>query len=124
MINQVPVDRIKLLYTTRIQTGTIIPINIRWSLFAYNQYLPQHQCSNKAIRNFNNNFLIGHLNSAMYVISYLKSIASYDIRYNQGNGQNLGNVGIRSTVKDKKLLTFAGLNRGTQNIFQSQPNKT
>ena len=67
---------------------------------------------------------IGHLKSVKYVLQYLRSTASHDIWFIQGDERLKGNVRIPSIIKDEKLLIFTNLNLGAQDTSAPQPNET
>ena len=67
---------------------------------------PDISVATKLLGQFNCDPSIGHLNSAKYVLRYLRSTTFHCIWFTQGDERLCGNVGIPSTMKDEKLLTF------------------
>ena len=53
---------------------------------------------------------IGHLNSVEYVLQYLRSTVSHGIWFTQGDERLQENIGMPSSMKDEKLLTFIDSN--------------
>ena len=73
---------------------------------------PDISVATKLLGQFNCDPSIGHLNSAKYVLRYLRSTASHGIWFTQGDERLRGNIEIPSAMKDEKLLTFTDSNWG------------
>ena len=84
---------------------------------------PDINVATKLLGQFNCNPSIGHLNSAKYVLRYLRLTSSHGIWFTQGDDRLLGNVGLPNAMKDEKLLTFTDSNWGAQDASTPRPNK-
>ena len=85
---------------------------------------PDINVATKLLGQFNCDPSIGHLNSAKYVLRYLRSTASHGIWFTQGDERLRGNVGIPSAMKDEKLLTFTDSNWGAQDASAPRKDET
>ena len=85
---------------------------------------PDINVTTKLLGQFNCDSSIGHLNSAKYVLRYLRLTASYGIWFTQGDERLLENIGIPTAMKDKKLLAFTESNWGAQDASAPRKDET
>ena len=72
---------------------------------------------------FNLNPSQGHLDTAKYVLRYLKHKSSHGIWFRQGENQLHGSVAIPGHLKDEELMIFTDSNWGPQDASKPRPKK-
>ena len=73
---------------------------------------------------FNCNPSQGHLESAKYVLRYLKHTSSHEIWFRQGENRLHGSVAIPEELKGNDLMVFTDSNWSPQDALKPKPNKT
>ena len=66
----------------------------------------------------------GHLESAKYVLLYLKNTSSHGIWFKQGENRLHGSVSIPEELKGNDLMVFTDSNWGPQDASKPKPNQT
>ena len=73
---------------------------------------------------FNSNPSHGHMESAKYVLRYLKHTSSHGIWFTQGENRLHGSVAIPEELKGNELMVFTDSNWGPQDASKPKPNET
>ena len=85
---------------------------------------PNISVATKLLGQLNCDPSIVHLNSAKYILRYLRSTASHRIWFTQGDERLQGNIGIPSAMKDEKQLMFTDSNWSAQDASAPGKNET
>ena len=85
---------------------------------------PDINVATKLLSQFNSRPSPGHMDSAKYVLRYLKSCSSHGIWFTQGDERLTGHVGIPGVCSPDELITFTDACWGPQDASQPKPGDT
>ena len=119
----------------RVEHDNIEPTNKKTLVKAYQSILgslnwlsintrPDISVAYKLLSQFNSNPSQGHLNSAKYVLRYLKGTATYGLCFQQNGSHLNGSIGLPPEINGNELLSFTDSNWGPQDASQPKENET